>query len=908
MLHSNILRAIAFYFFVLAIFGGVFGADIKLETDNLRLEMNEAGILKNLVDKTTGKDYSYSSEPGAVFRMRIGWDQRQFAANGVRRSGDKLFVDFAEQKVKLSFDIIEKSDYLALKVASVEGGPISGIDICLQVKKLKYLGEWIDVAYDDDFGICLCAGNIKTDAKMRIKANHIVMSTMAQKDVALEGTISVLFGCKKPKDTFLDVMQIVEEDLDLPRGAKARKSPVQEYSYFWTNWITTKNVDGLIKEAKRAGFRMMLFSYKSFAESCGHYYWRESYPNGMADLKEITDKIRAAGMKVGMHMHYNKAHTHDKYVTPVPDDRLHKMRKFTLAKSMNTKSDTIIVNENPKGCVGGKNNQRRGWGRHNKGKRHGMAILQVGSELIQYTTYTTEPPYTFTGCKRGHLGTKVNSHRSGNKLELLDVDNWPIFVRFDQNTDIQDETAARLAKIIKETGPYDMLYFDGAEDIHPPRWYHRANAEWWVLKQAVPAPMVVEAAGNTHFTWHMNSRSNAYDSVSPDKMKDFCRKHPCVKAASNELNFTRVNFGWLQGFGRSLNSYFGPDVLEFILSRGAAWDCPFSMAIDQGQINMNPLTDDCFAVIKIWEDARILNKLSDKQREELKNLEQEHHLFINKKGEYELVEIEDVDSVAGSEYIKAYSFDRKSEPGNTYVLIWTDYDSDLIMPVEADVVTLSRPFGVKDAVKSDNGKAVVSVGSRRYLKFAGMNADEVVKLLSEAKFSAAEPVTLYFSAEKFSKKIGKMELISSLGQKEDGSIGDCIVPTKNAASDVSDYKTYVEYTFDCPYAGRWYLWGRVKYNSGSNSFMASMDKEGKMKQMFGNTASRSKWLWEGGSGVKVKEAGEVTVRFYLREAKANISPLLDVVCLTNNPDFKPDDESAKRSTLEIDKVKRSRRD
>ena len=35
--------------------------------------------------------------------------------------------------------------------------------------------------------------------------------------------------------------------------------------------------------------------------------------------------------------------------------------------------------------------------------------------------------------------TTATIHRAGDMLELLDVDDWHVFIRFDQNTDIQDE-------------------------------------------------------------------------------------------------------------------------------------------------------------------------------------------------------------------------------------------------------------------------------------------------------------------------------------------------------------------------------------------------------------------------------------------------------------------------------------
>ena len=49
-----------------------------------------------------------------------------------------------------------------------------------------------------------------------------------------------------------------------------------------------------------------MISYSVFAETCGHFTWRKQFPNGMADLKKVTDKLRAAGITPALHIHYNK--------------------------------------------------------------------------------------------------------------------------------------------------------------------------------------------------------------------------------------------------------------------------------------------------------------------------------------------------------------------------------------------------------------------------------------------------------------------------------------------------------------------------------------------------------------------------------------------------------------------------
>ena len=741
-------------------------ADVVLQTRHLRLQIGADAIVRSLQALPSGDEYAWVAEPAplaAVYRggqTHVG-SQEQFVedaaplyrggqcfpATAASLAGDRLTVRFAGAGVTATYQVTAKPDYLALKLIKLEGEPVDRIDLLrLRIKRLPYLGPWIDVAYDDRFGICLCAGNIQTNAGMNRSEKYVELRAMAEKDVALEGTTAVLLGCPEPKRRFLDAMEVVERDFHMPSGARNRRSPVQKISYLWCS-PTPEDIGQYCELAKRAGLRMVFFSYRAFTKGAGHFEWNEKYPGGMADLKKVTGTVRAAGLKLGLHIHYSKADRTDPYVTPVPDDRLRTLRTFTLSGPIDAKAATLPVSESPAGSTRDKNRR----------------ILKLGRELVAYTDYTTSPPYRFTGCQRGHLKTAASPHGAGDAAKLLDVDDWTLFIRFDQDTDIQDEAARRIAELVNESGPYDMVYFDGAEDVHDPFWYHVAAAQHRVYRLWKHEPAVCEAALSSHFSWHMLSRGNAYD-VPGKYTKSFCREVACRTAPLRAMDFTRIEFGWLFG----LYDYNGPDVLEYVLSRGAAWDCPFSIRISPQQVAAHPRAEDCLAVIKTWEDARIGGHLGGAQRQMLKTLDpreyrfvkvwdavksgkstatwkhdrfadQEHHLFLNEQGKYELVAVDEIPGVDGGR-LKAYSFRRASKPGLTYVLLWAVRgDARLRIPVDPARLRVMRPMGTRLAVERGAGAAVVSVGSRRYLEFDTADVKAVRQMLRKAQRLPARP-------------------------------------------------------------------------------------------------------------------------------------------------------------------------
>lgn len=752
----------------LAVSACVSGAAVVLETDQLRLEITEDGNVRSLVAKQDGVEYA-TTEPCPVATIYRGglsvptaegphaavigrWVYKggaHFDATRVHLSNDKLIIEFGAGNVTAACRVRRADGYLAFELLGVEGGPVDRIEFFrLSLRRLPVLGQWVNLASDGRFGVCLCGGSLQAHVEMLPAERRVEMIAAAEKAVGFRGATAVLFGCRDPQERFLDAMATVERDFHLPPGVACRRSPLQRLSYLWAARPDPRNIAEYIRWAKLGGFRMILLSYTAFSKGAGHFEWNDRFPNGMSDLKRVTDAIRAAGLRTGLHIHYNKASKRDAYVTPVPDDRLHAVRTFTLANEAGADAGMLSVCEDPAGCT------------LDKGRR----LLKIGKELIEYEGYTSQAPFQFTGCRRGHLASRAVSHAAGTACALLDVDTWPDFIRFDQDTDIQDEVARRLADIYRQTGPYDMVYFDGAEDVHEPFWYHVAASQHRVFRLLDPPPTVCEAAHYTHFGWHMINRANAYDNIAaPEGMKDFCRLMPCPTAAARAFDFSRIDFGWVGRFGRAKTGCASPDIYEYVASRAAAWDCPLSLHVSLEEFQTNPRAGDCLAAIKTWEDARLGDHLSDADRRRLRNVvpqdahyiscfeqratyqnsrdkrnltasqqriladRREHHLFVNEQGRYELVEIEEVDGVAQGT-IKAFVFRRAGRPEDTWVLAWAVEGEPRVRVSTRNVVAM-RPFGTRLSCVADGDSSEFIVGSRMYLVFAGADVQQVRRFL-----------------------------------------------------------------------------------------------------------------------------------------------------------------------------------
>lgn len=871
--------------------------DVVLQTDAIRLRINAQGRVMSLRDRLGDRELCVPDRP--AFRVRKG---KQWAeCSAVHQEGAMLKVRFDGLSTEAQIEATVRPRYIVLRLKRLTGAAVDSLELlALALEPLATFDRWLGVVYDDRFAVVVCAGDYFTRHQARKEDGADTIRLLCEREVRQEGNQAVLLGC--PTSEVLDYVDTVEADLGLPRGARHRQHPLQRRSYLWCS-PTPENIGEYIAWAKRGGFGQITISYTAFTKSCGHFEFRPSYPNGIADLKQVVDSIHGAGLAAGFHIHFNKAHLHDPYVTPVPDKRFHKLATLRLAAPLSAGAERIVTRERPVKCD--VDDRRR--------------VLHVGDELIRYKSVESEPPYGFSGCARGALRTKAAAHSDGAALSLLNVDTWPIFIRFDQWTDIQQETAQRLADIYNQAG-FDFVYFDGSEDVHNPYWYFCPKAQWEVYTRLKPEPVVCEGAARGHFSWHMLTRSNAYDSVRPERMKSLCRRYPCRAAPRTAVSFTRINFGWLTYGTRNAASVGAqPDVYEFIASRGAGYDCPLSLTVSLSRLEENERTADNFEVLRRWEQARLAGAVTPEIRESLRTTTQEHILLVDEKGRYEVQPYWEIKglftdrvpkapaakpgdkSFAGRfEYevipeLRVFHFMRR---GKVWVAYWHAFDqARLELPAPPAAVRLFEELGRPTPVLASTGQSVtLPVGRRRFVEFTGLDQAAVVAAFRGSKLIPRQAWARYVQAEDAARLVGKMALGSSVGVQAPGAMDDVVVPTGGAAPDTRP-QWFAEFTMAVPERRAYTVWARVWYpDTSHNSFSLASGDALNPGTKFGNSMRFHEWFWDGGNRLKL-EAGPQRIRVYVREGNRDPrrSPRLDVLCITDSKAYLPTDLAAGRA-------------
>ena len=718
---------------------------VVIENRLLKLVIAGDGTVASLVYKPSGTEclagdrriaVSTLTEPRPYHnevKLAYPCQQTTFQANTVRMEGDRLVIGYelipweAVVAVKVAEDYVAFTleSFRRIQASVMTEPPVSEMwFLRLPVRERGHWGDWLNVVWDDEVAVNLLAADPAAKAGAEAGAGCRILQAGADAAVRLAGVTAVLVVCATGE--LLDKIAAVEEAYGLPHGVASRRHPLYSASYYWTANVHPGNVDEHIRYAKEGGFRLMCLYYPAFLESRGYRLignydvFRREYPNGQADLKAMLDRIRAAGLTPGCHFLHCHIGRESRYVTPVPDHRLHLLRTFTLARPLGPDDTTIHVEQNPAGATLAPNRR----------------VLRIGSELVSYAGFTTTPPFAFHNCVRGIDGTAPGAWPAGFLFGLLDVSEFgATSVYIDQESGLQDEVADAIADLW-DAG-FAFLYFDGSEGVNPPFWHHVAHAQYRVYRKLKPEPILAEGAAKTHFSWHLLTGGNAFDVFRPERLKEETLRHPFREAPRMRDNFTRLNFGWL-GYWLPGPETIGtqPDQLEFVTSKAAAWDCPVSLHADPAILAQHPRTPDNLEVLRRWEEVRAQHWLTEDQKQRLREPGQEFILLLDERQAFELVPCERVASVAGgSRDVIAFTFERQQALYVVYHHISAETRLELPMP-PGDLRLLERLGEERAPAAGERTRTcVVPVGRRRFLKTHPERRAELVAALAQARIA-----------------------------------------------------------------------------------------------------------------------------------------------------------------------------
>lgn len=571
------------------------------ETDSLRLAIGADARTIEFTDKSSGINHCSPAHSFAKVRCGGGWVEatRATVANG------RLELEFAGTGVSAILGVTGVGQCITVEVLACKGDELEEF-VFANVALTLQGGE------SDSFAACALALNLRTNVRELPRATNELEASCYRR-FGFVGAKVALLGCR-PEEMRKVMQSVVRFAPELPQsslgGPWALDADINRGSYLFNfSDLSEETVDDWITLTKSLGFNQIDFHGGGSFRFGDCELNPKTYPRGRASLKAVVDKLHAAGIKAGLHTYAFFIDKKCSWVTPVPDARLAKSASFTLAEALDSSAKKVSVTESTKGV-----STLTGWAVRNS------VTLQIDDELIVFSGVSQMPPYGFTQCERGALGTKAVPHHVGAKVYQL-KECFRMFVP-DPDSTLFTEVAERTAAVFNECG-FDMIYLDaldgrdvlaGAENS----WHYSAKfvfGLWRHLKR----PALMEMSTFHHHLWYVRSRMGAWDYPNRS-YKRFIDIHSAANAEGRGT-YLPMHLGWweVKNWKSSQASPTFVDDIEYLCAKAIGNDVGFSlMGVTPAVFEKNPALQRLGSVMRQYEELRHAKYFSPVIRERLR--------------------------------------------------------------------------------------------------------------------------------------------------------------------------------------------------------------------------------------------------------------------------------------------------
>lgn len=673
----------------------------------LKIGINDKGSIVSLINTIDNKEYIYKDTIAPLISIKT--------AKGIEHPGTMVFnkkdstivLDYPHNKIGLLLKLSVKKTHLVIELINVDKPKLIEAVIWgpYPTTISKIVGEIIGVVRNDNFALGIQVLNVKTlGGKLlnnegsdqsrsstadkqswgsTIQAYSLNRDRKRNVDVwgdnfpnapvepmpgeNVMGSKIALFGCAE-KDALNTIGEIeIAEGLPHPliNGVWMKVSPETGRSYIISNF-NENNVDEMLAYTKRAG--LMTLYHEGPFQNWGHYDFDTVYTfmHNIEGVKTCVKKADKLGIRLGAHTLSDFITTDDKYVTPIPDERLAITGFSNLATNISDKDSTITV-LSPE--------------YFNNEKHNDLHTVKIGKELIRYRTVTATAPYQLLNCQRGAFGTSVSSHKKGDKVAKLMDHGYKVFF---PNIDLGKEIARNMAKIFNETG-LGQMDFDGCEgslscgqgdygvEVFAKEFYDHLDHT------------VLNGPSNSEpFYWHMNTYCN-WGEPWYGGFNESMQQYRIDNQGLFDRNYLPHMLGWYL-----LTSNTTLTEMEWMLARAAGYDAGFAMVVRYNDAKKNPNTDILLDAINNWESARRSHAFIDNQKERLKNPKNEFHLEKIADKSWNLYQ-----NHVSEPYVHEKIIKQPGEPVNSS---WTFTNNDDEQPLSFRIIAEKGKGVVKDII------------------------------------------------------------------------------------------------------------------------------------------------------------------------------------------------------------------
>jgi hypothetical protein len=491
---------------------------------NFRYVIGADGSNVALVGTATEQNYCQPQPVSTVARALVAGQWRR----ATRVSGDqhRITVGFDDTPATAVLQFTPHAGHVVLEVLSASD----------EIDELQLVNMPLTLrgSLDEPFAACLLALNLQTNVTAIPGPSSRLMASCVRR-FGLAGAAVAIIAC--PTERMRDVLkEAVSASESLPQspvgGPWAMDAPINRASYLFAV-PTEENVEQIIQTVKSIGFNQVQIHGGRHTYRFGDCLPNpQVYPRGVDSLRAVIDRLHDEGIYVGMHPYAFFIDKATPWVTPVPDPGLASSAVFTLAEDLSADADVVPVLESTAQV-----STVTGFFERNS------VTLRIGDELLTFSDRSEQPPYAFTRCTRGALGTTASAHAAGAPVHHL-KECFGLFVP-DPDAPLFSEVVEANARFFNECG-FDSIYQDAldGEDIlggQENSWHYGTKFVWELWKR-LERPAAIEYSTFHHHLWVLRSRHGAWDH--PNRAhKRFIDQHVIANRQIDRM-FLPSNLGW----------------------------------------------------------------------------------------------------------------------------------------------------------------------------------------------------------------------------------------------------------------------------------------------------------------------------------------------------------------------------
>lgn len=647
--------------------------NIDLQTQSLKVVINEKGELLSFYDRNKHKEYISKAVSSPILSIRQN-GKLEFPIS-LTRKGDILNI-YYKNDIRAQVKTKENQDYITFELIHITKSNEVQLIIWgpYPTRIGKSIGESVGVVQNKDFAIGIQALNMKTLGGYPTEENDIepafdIFATENIKDISSDwkskkhyrgqtakphdfgstlqaycrnrnkdriisnwahthymapafndggiiGSKIALFGCMPDKT--LELIGKIEVNEGLPHPtidgewAKTARQATASYLIIGFN---EQNLDRALTLTRKAGLKY-LYHGDPF-ETWGHFKLNErAFPDNWKSMKRCVQRAKKQNIRLGLHTLSNFITINDPYVSPIPDKRLAKVGKSILTKDIASTSKEIFI-ESPLFF--------------NQMKNNSLHAVVIENEIIRYKKVSENKPWKLIGCIRGAYGTRATTHKKGSTIGKLMDHSYNVFLG---NEALSEEIAKNIAHLFNKTGLM-QISFDGLEGVWSTGMGQYARSlftKTWFdnLKPELKGKVINDASNPGHYNWHINTRYN-WGEPWYAGFRESQTSYRLMNQDFYRRNLLPAMLGWF-----SMSPQTSIEDVEWLLARSAAFDAGFAFNLSFDTVNKNGQSDTIFRAIKNWETARMANAFSSEQKLMMEDIKKEFHLEPIKQNEWKL--------------------------------------------------------------------------------------------------------------------------------------------------------------------------------------------------------------------------------------------------------------------------------